>query len=87
MTVEQQEQQILDLIYKLPILRRIRLALTVLKGVDVEQIEISQPTERESWESPEFFEELDQRHEAMLNGEDSGVPAEELFQQIGAKLP
>lgn len=44
MTVDQQEQQILTLVHKLPILRRIRLALTILQKVEPSQIPVDTPS-------------------------------------------
>lgn len=82
MTVEQQEKQILALIYKLPLLRRIRLALTVLQGVEPETVTLKNP----EWESEDFFKELDKRYEAMVNGDDEGISPEQLFQEIEQKL-
>jgi len=84
MTVEQQEQHILSLIYKLPILQRVRLALTVLKGVSPEDIEVNKSSS--SWETPEFFAELDKRYDDMVSGKVPGIPADQVFQEIESDL-
>ncbi|MEO0468405.1 MAG: hypothetical protein AAF206_02200 [Bacteroidota bacterium] len=82
MTVEQQEQHILALLYKLPILRRLRLALMVLQGIEPETVSLN-PVD---WETPEFFNELDRRHDDMVSGKDPGVSAEKLFNKIDTEL-
>lgn len=81
------EQQILALIHKLPEAERVRVALTILKGVDPSQIEVNQDKEMaHPWETPEFFEELNKRLDDMVSGKDPGVLADQVFKDIAARL-
>ena len=86
MTTEQKEQQALALIAELPIFQRIRLALTVLRGSEPETIRPSLDEAARPWETKEFFAELDRRYEAMVDGTDPGIPAEEVLANISAEL-
>ncbi|MEZ4826751.1 MAG: hypothetical protein R3C61_10740 [Bacteroidia bacterium] len=58
MTYEQKEQQILSLIGSLPIFQRIRIALTILRGIAPEEIHPTVADEQMPWETEEFIAEL-----------------------------
>ncbi|MEM6805010.1 MAG: hypothetical protein AAF696_26675 [Bacteroidota bacterium] len=88
MTIEQREAQILSLVGKLPILRRIRLALTILKGVEPNQIPIQEEQEDLHINHPDYIEEeqlaqrLMDRKASYLKGEGKNLSTQELINKI-----
>lgn len=87
MTTEQKEQHILTLIAALPIFQRVRIALTILRGIEPDVLIPSHSQPSQPWETADFFEELDRRYEDMISGKDKGIPAEELLAKIESRFP
>lgn len=91
MTLEQREQHILTLVHKLPILRRIRLALSILRDVEPEQIPVDEIS-LEDIIPPTFKgeEELAQRiigrKQSYLEGKGKNISRQELMAKIYAGL-
>ena len=91
MTTDQKEQHILDLVYGLPILRRIRLALTILQDVKPSQVPVEESV-ADQVHSPEnqteaqLAETLLARKQSYLNGEGENLSRQELMAQIYAEL-
>jgi hypothetical protein len=91
MTSEQKEQHILQLVYGLPILRRIRLALTILQDVKPSEIPLDEPgadpaDSPENRGEEELAEKLLSRKQSYLNGEGENLSRQELMDQIYAEL-
>ncbi|MEZ4775749.1 MAG: addiction module protein [Bacteroidia bacterium] len=82
MTYEQKEQQILSLIGSLPIFQRIRIALTILRGIAPEEIHPTVADEQMPWETEEFMAELDRRSEELRLGKVKGVPGEDFLTEL-----
>lgn len=85
MTIDQQEQHILSLVHRLPILRRIRLALTILKAVEPTQIPISEDVESVH-DDESLANTLLQRKDMYLRGEGKTISRQELMTTIYSQL-
>lgn len=91
MTIEQQEQQILTWVHRLPILRRIRIALTILKGVEPSQIPVDE-TSLEELIPPTYKgeEELAQRildrKQSYMEGKGGNISRQDLMAKIYSEL-
>lgn len=86
MNLEQREQRILTLIDQLPLIHRIKLALTVLRGIDPKVMEEEIDSQSSSWETITFFQELDNRYHDMITGDDPGMDIDELMTTINTRL-
>ena len=84
MTVEQKTNHILALAAELPIFQRLRVALTILRGVDPEYISPADSTQRAPWETDEFLTELDRRSAELRSGTTKAIPGEELMAELRA---
>lgn len=84
MTVEQKANHILTLAAELPIFQRLRVALTILRGVDPEYISPTDSTQRMPWETDEFLAELDRRSEEIKSGKVKAIPGEEFMAELRA---
>lgn len=91
MTIEQREQDILSLVHQLPVLRRIRLALAILREVEPEQIPV-EDIAPEALIPPTYQgdEELAQRilsrKQSYLEGKGKHISREELMARIYTEL-
>lgn len=83
MTIEQREEHILSLVHKLPILRRIQLALTILRDVEPEIIPVEEETEGGSSENLTSTEDLAKkvlsRKKSFLKSEGTNISRQELL--------
>lgn len=83
MTIEQKEQQILTLIYQLPLIRRIRLAWTIIQGVQADQIHIEESSLPIPPFSPmtddEWIKELNHRVREIESGSLKAIPGEDVM--------
>jgi len=92
MTIEQREAKILDLAHKLLILRRIRLALTILRQVEPTEIplddgiELDLVTDTYKGEE-ELAQRISSRRASYLQGEGKSISREELMAKIYSKIP
>ncbi|MEZ4851539.1 MAG: hypothetical protein R3B93_23595 [Bacteroidia bacterium] len=91
MTIEQQEQHILKLVYRLPILRRVRLALTILKGVEPSQIPVDETSFAElippSYKGEEeLAQRILERKKSYLAGKGKNISRQELMAKIYDEL-
>ena len=91
MTIDQQEQQILTWVHRLPILRRIRLALTILKGVEPSQIPVDELSLDEFVPSTykgeeELAQRILDRKESYLEGKGDNISRQDLMAKIYAEL-
>ncbi|MDX2249224.1 MAG: hypothetical protein SF052_20720 [Bacteroidia bacterium] len=86
MNIEQQEQHILSLAYKLPILRRIRLALTILQGVEPGQIPVDVSHSEVEVNESELAQRILNRKQAYLDGKGKNISRQELMSKIYQEL-
>ena len=84
MTVEQKANHILTLAAELPIFQRLRVALTILRGVDPEYITPTDSGERMPWETKEFLAELDRRSEELRSGKVKPIQGDEFMAELRA---
>ena len=82
MTLEQKEQHILAMVAGLPIFQRIRIALTILRGIEPEYLNPPTSEEAREWETPEFMAELDRRAEELRSGKVKGIPGDEFLKEL-----
>lgn len=82
MTVEQKEQHILTLVAGLPIFQRIRIALTILRGIEPESIQPENVEEAMPWETAEFMAELDKRSEELRTGKVQAISGEDFLAEL-----
>ncbi len=81
MTSEQQEQNILALLQNLPAFQQVRIALSILKTVDVSSVNISDSIE-DPWMTPELKEELDQRADEISSGKVQPIDGKTFLQEL-----
>ncbi len=91
MTVEQREAKILDLVHKLPIHRRIRLALTILRQVEPTQIPLDEISGHDLVSDTykgeeELAQRIEDRRQSYLAGEGKNISRQELMAKIYAEI-
>lgn len=82
MTVDQKEQHILTLIAGLPIFRRIRIALTILRGIEPESLSKFADEEIKPWETEAFVAELDRRSQELRSGKVEGISGDDFLAEL-----
>lgn len=91
MTTDQKEQHILDLVHDLPIMRRIRLALTILQDVKPSQVPVDesladQVPSPENQTEAQLAETLLARKQSYMSGEGENLSRQELMDRIYVEL-
>lgn len=85
MTIEQKEQQIISLLHELPMVQRIKVALAVLQGADLNLVQIHEAYD-DPWMTPELEAEFDRRAAELRTGKVQGIPAQEVSDKLAALL-
>lgn len=88
MTIEQKEQTILTLLGELPLFRRVRIAISIMKGIEPEQVLVEQQVGSTETFSigTEAAETLLKRIQAYENGNVQGKEAFQALSDLKADL-
>ena len=84
MTNAQREEQILRQIAEFPVLQRMRIALTILRGIEPEALAHSEADAQRPWETAEFLAELDRRVEELRGGEVEAIAGDAFLEELRA---
>mgnify|MGYP001317705886 CR=1 FL=1 len=84
MTTDSKEQHILRQIAEFPALQRMRIALTILRGIEPDYLIPPDSDERRPWETAEFMADLDRRAEELRSGKVEGISGDAFLDELRA---